>query len=102
MIAAATTIIDALLARAVVYHALSLGFQPPTGARLREMGAGDGFSTVRAALALLEQASGCELGRVGEQLAATVPADAGDAAARFVHLFGHTARGLVTACETEY
>ena len=103
MIATATTIIDTLLARAVVYRALSLGFQTPTAGRLREMGVEDGLSAVCAALALLERESpGQELSRLGAQLLAVVPATVDDALPRFVHLFGHTARGLVTACETEY
>lgn len=101
MIATSTTIIDTLLARAVVYRALSLGFQTPTEERLRETGADDCFSTLRAALAILEADPSDGLVRAGERLAAA-GTDLGDATTRFVHLFGHTARGLVTACETEY
>jgi TorA maturation chaperone TorD len=101
MIATSTTIIDTLLARAVVYRVLSLGFQAPTGDRLRDMGAADRFSTVRAALAVLEEDSAGGLVLAGERLAAGAT-DLDDVTKRFVHLFGHTARGLVTACETEY
>ncbi|MBI3402999.1 MAG: molecular chaperone TorD family protein [Acidobacteria bacterium] len=87
------SVTDAALARAVVYNALSLGFQMPTAERLRRMGAGDRFATVVAALQELglETASGD-----------LHPEEIDALTASFVRLFGHTTRGLVCACETEY
>ena len=96
------TVEDAL-ARAVVYRALSLGLQAPTSARLREVGALEGFRAVRAALDYLHHnAEDHDLARAASHLTALAPPDPDSAAARFVHLFGHTARGLVSTCETEY
>ena len=95
--------IDDALARSVIYRTLSVGFQMPTEDRLRQIGARDGFPILAAALEHLD-------GRTGRPLIAsaaaglramTVPGVGalGDA---FVRLFGHTTRGLVCACETEY
>lgn len=87
--------VDAALARAVVYRLLSVGFQPPTPARLDEIGAGDGF---RVATAALEQL----LPSAAAGLASLTPPDADALSARYWQLFGHTTRGLICACETEY
>lgn len=95
--------IDEALARAVVYHALSVSFQMPTEAGLRRIGARAGFPVVVAALERL----GDDAGR-GSLIAAaaglrSVAVPDGDAlTSTFVRLFGHTARGLVCACEAEY
>jgi TorA maturation chaperone TorD len=97
-----TTPIDAIdraLARAVIFQALSFSFQPPTAHRLRRVEATTGFSTLRAALT--QQASD-RLMRVAERLGRIAPPTPDVAATRFVQLFGHTARGIVCACETEY
>lgn len=91
--------IDEALARAVIYHALSVSFQLPTDLRLRQVEATNGFGTLRAALA--RQASS-RLTRAADRLVKLSPPTADAAAQRFVQLFGHTARGLVCACETEY
>ncbi|MBI3494345.1 MAG: molecular chaperone TorD family protein [Acidobacteria bacterium] len=134
------SVTDAALARAVVYRALSLGFQTPTAERLRRMGAHERFATVVAALRQLSLAteSGgrrASLSRLrsrygearrsaGGAKAAGEPRrsaeslalhpEASDAlvsltipnvdtlTASFVRLFGHTTRGLICACETEY
>ena len=97
-----TAVADAL-ARAVVYKALSLGFQAPTRERLSEVGAGDGFPTVASALQHLERGGhGRALGQIATDLAAMPPRQLDATADMFVRLFGHTSRGLVCACETEY
>jgi TorA maturation chaperone TorD len=91
--------IDAALARAVVYRALSLGLQMPTADRLRRMGAGERFATVAAALREIGLASARPV--AGRLTSFDVP-DVDALTASFVRLFGHTTRGLVCACETEY
>jgi len=95
MTKATGNVADAALARAVVYRMLSMGFQPPTEARLEEIGARDGFRAVTAALQYLDVSAAARL----ESLA--VP-DADTLSASFWRLFGHTTRGLICACETEY
>ena len=96
------TIEDAL-ARAVVYRALSLGLQTPTTGRLHELGAHDGFTAVTAALEhLWRNGDDAGLARAASRLAILTAHDLDETPGRFVHLFGHTARGLVSTCETEY
>lgn len=120
MTKATGTVADAALARAVVYRMLSMGFQPPTESRLDEIGARDGYRAVAAAAQYLDEVnirSGVRLpfggpqGRQVDQaglasaaahLAALPVPDAEALAARFWRLFGHTTRGLICACETEY
>jgi TorA maturation chaperone TorD len=87
--------VDRALARAVVFRVLSLGFQMPTAERLEQMGAGDGFATVAEALSRLGQPA-------AGRLAAFAPPDVATLATTFVRLFGHTTRGSICACETEY
>jgi putative dimethyl sulfoxide reductase chaperone len=95
--------VDDALARAVVYRALSLGLQTPTTGRLREIGADDGFTAVTAALEhLWRKGDDSGLTRAAARLAVLTPHDLEATTARFVQLFGHTARGLVSTCETEY
>ena len=96
--------VDDALARAVVYRALSIGFQPATDARLSSIGARDGYPTLVAALRHL---SAGEEGSDALEQAATLLVDQtpdaiADADATFWHLFGHTTRGQVCPCETEY
>jgi TorA maturation chaperone TorD len=86
---------DAALARAVVYRTLSIGFQPPTDARLVQIGARDRFPVVTAALEYLECAAAAPP-------ASPSLADTAALSASFWRLFGHTTRGLICACETEY
>jgi putative dimethyl sulfoxide reductase chaperone len=96
------TEIDAALARAVVYRALSLGFQMPTAERLRLVGARAQFATVAAALTEVGRSADGALGSAASRLASFQAPDATALATSFVRLFGHTTRGLVCACETEY
>jgi TorA maturation chaperone TorD len=81
--------IDQTLARAVVYRTLSMAFQPPTADRLDSIGAGHGFPVMASALARLE------LDPI------TAPPD-DEAEATYWRLFGHTTRGPICTCETEY
>lgn len=91
--------IDAALARAVVYRTLSLGLQLPTADRLRRMGAGERFATVASAV----QEVGLAPARAAAERLTSFDVPGVDSlTADFVRLFGHTTRGLVCACETEY
>jgi TorA maturation chaperone TorD len=123
--------IDDALARSVVCRMLSIGFQDPTSDRLRQIGAHDGFSVAIAALSRLARRSAHTVHRVrlppwheatadrhslggggradqgrlesaAARLAALHVAGVETLAASFWRLFGHTTRGLVCACETEY
>jgi TorA maturation chaperone TorD len=101
MISTFDSVNDAL-ARAVVYRTLSLGFQTPTRERLDQMGVHNGFTVVRSALWYLHRDGVTELGEVARRLAAVPSQGPDELTATFVRLFGHTARGRVCACETEY
>jgi TorA maturation chaperone TorD len=94
--------VDDALARAVVYRILSVGFQPPTAAGLRRIGARDGFPAVTAAARRLEGVDGEGLVAATVHLTAMAVPDAEALSTTFSRLFGHTTRGLVCACETEY
>jgi len=107
----AETLLEDALARAVVYRALSIGFQMPTTERLRQMGADARFGIVAGALERLDR--GCRPGPFGfgsesgltaaaVRLTSFQMPDLESLAATFVRLFGHTTRGLVCAAETEY
>jgi TorA maturation chaperone TorD len=97
------SLIDEALAKAVAYRTFSLAFQLPTDARLREMGAFDGFGS-------LAEAFGClDCGADGQRLQASVRRltsmrirDVEALETQYWRLFGHTTRGLICACETEY
>jgi len=93
--------IDPPLARAVVYRMLSIGLQPPTDARLEEIGALDGFPTVAAALRRADHAD-YALEQAAARLTSMPIGDAETLATSYWRLFGHTTRGLICACETEY
>ena len=96
-------VVDDALARAVVYRTLSIGFQTPTAGRLRQVGARDRFPVVRAALGRLDRAGlPAPLEPAAERLAGLSVADDDTLAATYWRLFGHTTRGLICACETEY
>ena len=88
--------IDDALARAVVYRTLSIGFQVPTEERLRQVGARDGFRVATAALMHLDQRE------PAARLASLSAPDVDRLGASFWRLFGHTTRGPVCACETEF
>lgn len=97
------TTADDALARAIVYRTLSIGFQAPTADRLAGVGAPEGFPVVAAALRHLERSSdNATLDGTAEQLALVALEDEDTLAATFARLFGHTARGPICACETEY
>jgi TorA maturation chaperone TorD len=91
--------LDQVLARAVIFQTLSLAFQAPTMPRLQQMQATTGFGTFRMALA---QQDGVRFQRLADRLLRVSRPTVGALSGRFVRLFGHTARGLVCACETEY
>jgi TorA maturation chaperone TorD len=97
------TAIDCALARAVVYRTLSIGFQLPTGERLRQAGADEWFAPAVTALRQLgsESATG-GLVSAAARLAALERPDPEALTATYVALFGHTTRGTICACETEY
>ena len=95
--------VDEALARAVVYRTLAIGFQTPTAVRLRQVGALDRFRAVTAALQHLDQPGRpSSLAPAAAALAALVVPSVEALSATFWHLFGHTTRGLICACETEY
>lgn len=95
--------IDVALTRAVVYHALSIAFQRPTNQALHELGAGERFATVVGAmLAIDRHQPGSRLAAAAARLVAWEVPRVEELQATFVRLFGHTTRGLVCACETEY
>ncbi len=107
------TAADDALARAVVYRMLSMGFEPPTDERLRQIGARDGFRVVTTALQHLDGLDEARRGvrpPTGEgpllaaaaRLASLTVLDTEALSASFWRLFGHTTRGLICACETEY
>jgi TorA maturation chaperone TorD len=94
--------VDDALARAVLYRFLSVGFQMPTEERIREVGGRNGFSVAAAALQRLDRHGRTGLGPVATRLTSTPPLSVDRQAATFARLFGHTTRGLVCACETEW
>jgi TorA maturation chaperone TorD len=96
--------LDDVLARAVVYRALSVGFQAPTDVRLSFVGARNGFPTLAAALLHLNAREGPPdaLERAASALTGLTPEAIAAADASFWRLFGHTTRGRVCPCETEY
>jgi TorA maturation chaperone TorD len=91
--------IVAALARAAVYRTFSLAFQAPTEATLQTLGAFDGFSLLRHALQSLDAPASdvrcvAALRGASEHLESLTE--------QYWRLFGHTVRGLVCPCETEY
>jgi TorA maturation chaperone TorD len=85
--------VTAALARAVIYRTLTAAFQPPTDPILDAIGARDGFPIVVAAVRFLNcPAVSIESVTIGSAVLA----------ADYWRLFGHTTRGLVCTCETEY
>jgi putative dimethyl sulfoxide reductase chaperone len=89
--------VERALCRSAVYEALALGFRAPTAETRRRLA-----SPVAEGLAVAaEHAAGAAVGALARRLAAgTAPLEALDASYR--DLFGHTARGPVPLCETEY
>jgi TorA maturation chaperone TorD len=96
-------VVDEALARAVVYRTLSMAFQSPAAQRLDRISARDRFSMAVVALGYLARGDGSgQLARVAAQLSSPTPATFDDAEATYWRLFGHTTRGPVCLCETEY
>jgi len=95
--------VDEALARAVAYRTFSLAFQAPTDERLREMGASDGFHLLAEAFSCLDRAVGSQRLEAGiRRLTSRRVQDAEALAPQYWRLFGHTTRGLICGCETEY
>jgi putative dimethyl sulfoxide reductase chaperone len=95
--------VDDALARAVVYRTVSAGFQPPNDERRRLAGTRDAFRVVITALRRLDQrAGGGRMARAAGRLAELPVPDVDAIATTYWRLFGHTTRGLICACETEY
>ena len=91
------------LAKAVIYRTFSIAFQEPTRERLRDMGAFDGFSLFVEALRCVETPEGTGTLDGAVRPLTAVPVGDVDALARqYWRVFGHTTRGLVCACETEF
>ena len=91
------------LAKAVIYRTFSMAFQEPTRDRLRDMGAVDGFSLFIEALRCVETPEGAgALDAAVRPLTAVPVADVDQLARQYWRVFGHTTRGLVCACESEF
>jgi putative dimethyl sulfoxide reductase chaperone len=98
-----TQSIDDALARAVVYRTLSTALQQPTRTRLERLGVRDRFPAAVAALDYLAERGGDQsLARARARLASLPPSAADGADEAYWRLFGHTARGPICSCETEY
>lgn len=89
------------LAKATAYRTFSLAFQTPAAATLRAMGACDGFAMLVDALRCIDPDSSGHFAACVDRLR-----DAGQhveaLAVQSWRVFGHTTRGLVCGCETEY
>lgn len=91
------------LAKAVAYRTFSMAFQEPTCDRLRDMGAADGFSLFVEALGCVDVPDATHaLDTAVRQLTAVSVGDLDALARQYWRVFGHTTRGLVCACETEF
>lgn len=97
------TRLNEALAKAVVYRTFSIAFQEPTRERFREIAAVDGFSPFVEALRLLEAPERADdLEAAARPLTAIRVGDVDGLAGQYWRTFGHTTRGLVCACETEF
>jgi TorA maturation chaperone TorD len=91
------------LAKAVIYRTFSMAFQAPTPDRVREMGALDGFALFIEALRCIEAQEGTDtLAAAVQSMASVRLRDVDRLAGQYWRVFGHTTRGLVCACETEF
>lgn len=95
---------DIALGRSLIFSALSLGFSPPTGTTLLWMAEEQAAWPIAAAAALLDLETGGGLASRVRALAGYFTGEAAiDHLSRsYARLFGHTARGAVSAYETEY
>ena len=90
---------DIALCRSILYEALSLGFRPPTDETCRRLGAADAAADVARAAELIDP----DLGPCALDLASPTDASSLESLeSEYRRLFGHTARGLISAYETEY
>ena len=90
---------DLALCRSVLYEALALGFRPPTAGTCRRLTTGEAAASLADAAAMIDPG----LDPAARDLAAAGPPAAPEVlAARHQLIFGHTARGLASAYETEY
>ena len=105
---------DLALARSIVYETLAIALNDPGLVRLDKLHAAETSPALLEAAHILdhsdaaaphayEDAQICDLAPlVGELCTAVREQDAGELSDSFSRLFGHTARGRVTAYETEY
>ena len=90
---------DIALCRSILYEALSLGFRPPTGETCRRLGAADAAAYLARAVELIDP----DLAPRAHDLASATGATSPETLeCEYRRLFGHTARSLVPAYETEY
>lgn len=97
------TIVDIVseLARATAYRQFALAFQTPTDATLGAMDARDGIVGLAEAFLYLESGIDHEMAERIDSLR-RMRRTADSLAPEYWRVFGHTTRGLVCACETEY
>jgi TorA maturation chaperone TorD len=84
-----------------MYRILSTAFQAPTEERLRKIGAFDDFAPLITALSCLDDVANDNASDIVEALRRG-RVDLATLAAEYWRVFGHTTRGLVCPCETEY
>ncbi len=90
---------DIAMCRSVLYEALSLGFRPPTGETCRRLGAADAAADLARAAELIDP----DLAPRAHDLASATGAPSLESLqCEYRRLFGHTARGLISAYDTEY
>jgi TorA maturation chaperone TorD len=97
---AASDVVSAL-ARAAAYRAFALAFQAPTETRLRSLGVRERFAVLEDAFRCLDYGVSCEVAACIERLR-RIGHCAEALTSEYVRVFGHTTRGLVCPCETEY
>jgi TorA maturation chaperone TorD len=106
-------LVDDALARAVVYRTLSTAFQPPAPDRRPQPGPTHRLRVAAVALRHLDARASNRTGKAlrrrpgplrqaASALTRLDPTEPETVEATYWHLFGHTTRGLVCACETEY
>lgn len=89
------------LARATAYRTFSLAFRAPTDEILRAIGAREDFASLLAAFRCLGADSSGDLAPCIDRLQEHAQNNE-VLAAQYWRVFGHTTRGQVCACETEY
>ena len=94
--------VDLALCRSALYEGLALGFRAPTEEAVARLASGEGASALADAAAVLDAAWGTGLADLARSLASPRPPSVESLEASHRRLFGHTARGIVPAYETEY